>query len=392
MAATPKSTLMRLSALAATAALASVLATDAASAAACIPFLGCLHVPMPGGPARPRPPAPAPHQQPTGDSGGAAPASPQSVLADLGPPSQQQTAVLKDIYSSKTLGAVGAMDDLIEVNRARAAQADRDYAGVIAQIVANIAGFDKNGVQLKSEDISDHAINESLTNALTAANLPRFETFRGENWSAERLRKMVLDYANNEVEARKQGAQAEILKMKDIDTILQKSSSEVYYRVFETSEMLAAASGQNWFLQRLYKLQGAQVKDDLRENIEHWLEEASALGPQKVDNLALGESSRAIGAYRFRAERIVFDCLTENVAEIGKSPNGKIAAPEEIHQRIQAIAAQKCVPWVMAEFADRDGKLKTKDDAPKPYPLRVIWTANGPKNDGDLYGPAADKV
>jgi len=359
----------------------------------------CVHVPTPFAP-RSAPAARTQRQQQSSGSSSSAPApssgpasaSDNQVLAALQPPSAQQTAVLKGIYPSKTLGAVGVMDDLADITRARNAEQDRDYARVIADIVSQISDHEATGRVSIEEDISEHSVSQALATQLIGADLPRFETFRGENWSAERLRKMVLDFALNEVQARSEGAKAEKIKLSDLDGILKTSSQEVYYRVFETSEMLASASGQNWFLQRLYKLQGAQVKSDLRENIEHWLEDAANLGAGKVDGLALGESSRAIGAYRFRAERIVFDCLTDNVADIAKSQNGKIASPEEIHQRIEAIAADKCVSWVMTEFADHDGKLKIKQDAPKPYPLRVIWTANGPKNDGDLYVPAADKV
>jgi len=356
----------------------------------------CVAVPVPGQRQNARPqsaprhgavPTPA-ASSPSTTSNAPSAADSNAVLAALAPPNAQQTAVLKDIYPSKTLGAVGVVDDFDEIGKTSASDQDRDYTAGITTIINLINDAEKAGKIPKSTDISEHAIIDSLTDALKGAKLARFETFLGENWSAERLRKMILDRAANEVQARFEGAKGEKIAMADLDSILKKSAEEVYVRLFETSEMLAATRGATWFVERLYQTQGDQVSEDMRESAEQWVEQASLAGAADVEKALRRDTSRKVFAYRYRAQRIVFDCLSENVEDISKSQSGGIAPPAEIAQRIAQIEHDQCATWVSAQLLDKDGKVKDQE----PMPLRVIWTQDGAKDDdASLYGPAADQ-
>ena len=120
------------------------------------------------------------------------------ALAALAPTSQAQLQVLKSVSYSSILGEVGSTDDSTVLARWRR-RADRDYTG-------RDRGFDqahqetqKAQGSTKDGDISEHGILESLTAAYKQANLQRFETFLGENWSAERLRGMIIERASNEI-------------------------------------------------------------------------------------------------------------------------------------------------------------------------------------------------
>jgi hypothetical protein len=53
------------------------------------------------------------------------------------------------------------------------------------------------------------------------------------------------------------------------------------------------------------------------------------------------------------------------------------------------ITDKQCAKWVSAQLIGADDKVKPQD----PEPLRVIWTATGPKDDdGSMYGRATDQL
>ena len=76
-----------------------------------------------------------------------------------------------------------------------------------------------------------------------------------------------------------------------------------------------------------------------------------------------------------RGERIVYDCLTENIDTITADEQG--AAPEAvIEKRISDINHDQCMKWVANQLI-KDGMLKPQE----PVPQRVVWTADGPQID-----------
>jgi hypothetical protein len=92
-------------------------------------------------------------------------------------------------------------------------------------------------------------------------------------------------------------------------------------------------------------------------------------------------------ALRYRAQRIIYDCLSDNVEAISSSESG-MATAAEIAKRVADVGQQQCSKWVDAQLKGADGKLKPQD----PLPLRVIWTAEGPKDDPSMYGRASDQL
>jgi hypothetical protein len=88
---------------------------------------------------------------------------------------------------------------------------------------------------------------------------------------------------------------------------------------------------------------------------------------------------------RYRAQRIVFDCLSDNVERISSSETA-IATTGEIEQRIAQTARNECVAWLEHQFGTNTRSIQPQ----KPMPLRVVWSANGPKEDSSMYGRATD--
>jgi hypothetical protein len=322
----------------------------------------------------------------------AAPANPSApspddssrALAALAPTSQAQLQVLKSVSYSPILGEVGSTDDETGVGKTTVSgEADRDYTSKIEDLIKRIKATQKAQGSTKDGDISEHGILESLTAAYKAANLQRFETFLGENWSAERLRGMIIERASSEIGGLFDGTNRGAVSMSDLDTLIKKSAVSVYTRLFETSELLAANRSSSLFVQRLYQVHGDLMNGEVREDAEQLLLRASSAGVATFDPLLRRDPNGF--ALRYRAQRIIFDCLSSNVEAISSADNG-IATPAEIEQRILDTDDKQCSKWVAAQLQGPDGKVKPQE----PMPLRAIWSEAGPKDDPSMYTRAAD--
>ena len=314
------------------------------------------------------------------------PADSSRALASLAPPSsQEQIVVLKSVFPSQTLGVVGSTDDDNQIGKARSLEQDRDYTSKIEDLIKLIEAEQKSRHSTKEGDVTEHAILDSLNDAVKRAKLQKFETFLGENWSAERLRGMILDRVTNEMSGFFDGTNRGAVSMSDLDSIINKAARNVYARLFETSELLAANRGSTLFVQRLYQTHGDIVNGDVREDAERLLLEASTAGVAAVDAVLRRDPDAF--ALRYRAQRIIFDCLSEYVEAISSSDAG-MATPAEIEKHVLDVNQQQCAKWVAGQLQEPDGKLKPQF----PLPLRVIWSAQGPKDDPSMYGHASDQL
>jgi hypothetical protein len=324
--------------------------------------------------------------------GGAAQAAPPSpadssrALASLAPPtSQQEQAMLKSVTSGQSFGAVGASDDLSQIGKDDNAEAGRDYTSRIDDLIKRIQVAQNSQHSTKEGDVTEHAILEALENSIREANLTKFETFLGENWSPERLRVMILDRVENEIGSLFDGTNRGAVTMSDLDLMIKKAARNVYVRLFETSELLAANRSSTLFVERLYQTHGDLVNGEVRESAEQLLADAAASGVATLEP-SLRRDQNAF-ALRYRAQRIIYDCLSDNVEAISSNESG-MATPAEISKGVLDVTQQQCAKWASGQLIGADGKVKAQD----PMPLRVIWTAEGPKDDPSMYGRATDQL
>jgi hypothetical protein len=196
---------------------------------------------------------------------------------------------------------------------------------------------------------------------------------------------MILERVNNEIGTLFEGTNHGAVTMNDLDLIIKKSARNVYSRLFETSELLASNRGSTLFVQRLYQTHGDLVSGEVRESAEQLLSEASSSGVASLEPL-LRRDPNAF-ALRYRAQRIIYDCLSDNVEAITSSESG-MATSAEIAKRVLDVDHDQCAKWVAAQLIGADGKVKPQE----PMPLRVIWTAEGPKDDPSMYGRASDQL
>jgi hypothetical protein len=327
----------------------------------------------------------------SGGSGGApqappSPADSSRALASLAPPTTQQAqALLKSVTPSQSLGTVGAADDLNQIGRDDNAEAGRDYTSRIDDLIKRIQIAQNTQHSTKEGDVTEHAILEALESSIREANLTKFETFLGENWSPERLRVMILDRVQNEIGGLFDGTNRGAVTMNDLDLMIKKAAKNVYARLFETSELLAANRSSTLFVERLYQTHGDLVNGEVRESAEQLLADAAASGVATLEP-SLRRDQNAF-ALRYRAQRIIYDCLSDNVEAISSNESG-MATPAEISKGVLDVTQQQCAKWASGQLIGADGKVKAQD----PMPLRVIWTAEGPKDDASMYGRATDQL
>ena len=180
------------------------------------------------------------------------------ILASLGAPSSaEQSRVLKGVSASPVLGVVGSTKDLQDIGRPASKEDDRDYVGALDRIVNRLAGAQDKNLAMPG-DASASSIEQSLLKAIKEARLDTFERFASESWTAERIRKLVLDRAYNDLDPLLKGNTRGQVRMEAIDPVIQRAAQAIYRRIFETSELLAK-SGRNQFIQRLYQSTGGRV-------------------------------------------------------------------------------------------------------------------------------------
>jgi len=306
------------------------------------------------------------------------------VLATLAAPSSRvQNEVLKNVSVSTTITEVGTTKDLAALGKAASKEADRDWTKKVQLIIAKFQRNQDKRITTPG-DVTEHAIEQSLEKAIKNAKLDIFESFIGENWTAERLRVKILDRVLADVDRLFEGNNRGYAPMQELDNLIQRHARGTYRRIFEVSELLAANRGSALFVQRLYQTHGGLVDDQLREVTDSMITRTSnaALGKFEV---ALRQDENGF-ALRYRAQRIVFDCLSENVERISSSETG-IATVDEIQQKIEDTGKKDCLEWLERQFgADARALLPQK-----PMPLRVVWSFNGPKDDPSMYGRPTDR-
>jgi hypothetical protein len=167
--------------------------------------------------------------------------------------------------------------------------------------------------------------------------------------------------------------------MEELDRLIHRSAESVNHRLFEISELLAANRSTALFAQRLYQTHGRMVDDQLREVTDGMITKAANMAVVRFDSLMRRDEDGV--AVRYRAERIVLDCLSENVVRISSSETG-IATVGEIEQKIVQTATGQCIAWLENQFGTDKDKLKPQ----KPMPLRAVWSPSGPRDDPSMYG------
>jgi hypothetical protein len=314
------------------------------------------------------------------------------VLASKGAPAaKDQVTILQYVASSEVLGVVGSTKDLEQVGQAFSKEDARDYTGRIKDILDKFRKEQDKGKNSRPGDVTEQAMEQSLEKAFASAKLDTFETFLGENWSVERLRVMILELVSNELGRLFDGNNRGNAPMLALDNLIQRSAQSVYRRTFEMSELLAANRSATLFVQRLYQTHGDLLDDRTREGADGMITQAANAAVAKLDGLLRRDENGF--ALRYRAQRIVFDCLSDNVQQVSSSDT-TIRTVSEIEQKVATTGGTTCIRWLDRQFgtqlAGRDNQIDRARLTPQqPVPMRAIWSAEGPTFDASMFGRAS---
>src|ERR1043166_7435530 len=297
----------------------------------------------------------APREEASGDD--VRPGKPDKVAVSQGAPSSaEQTRVLQRIASNVAVADVGSTKDLNEVGQQSVSNdRNRDYTTKIKEIIDRFKEAQSRARDTSPGDVTAHAIEQSLERAVKNAKLDLFERFLNESWTSERLRTMILERVDADLTPLFEGNNRGNAPMDALDSLIQKASESVFRRIFETSELLAANKSSALFMQRLYQTHGTLVDGELRETADRMITRAS-LGAVNRYETARRRDPNGF-ALRYRAQRIVFDCLSENVEKITSSETG-ILTNGEIRNKIAKTSDAVCAAWLENQFGAEKAELK----------------------------------
>jgi hypothetical protein len=274
--------------------------------------------------------------------------------------------VLKSVGVAATLTAVGR-DDRIRVGVSQADDYRRDLQKAVEDFVDYF--IRAQGKTNHVGDITQLAIERALDKAYEGARLGDFERFAGENWTTERFKVAILQRARVDVPRLKTGTNQGVVKLADVEDLIEKSARIVYRRTFETSEFLAMNRSVANFIKYMSEHGGIPEGRQDRAGAESFLTDAAGLaltGPEIERQIVSDEVGYAL---RYRATRVMIDCFADRIR--GEQDLGDVA------EKVRDYARGACSPWVVALFSSTN--LKT------PMPQRAVWESGGPRTDPSMY-------
>jgi hypothetical protein len=295
---------------------------------------------------------------------------------------------------SKSLGNVGVEEEIDTARLDQGREQNRDYSTALKSLFTKIGINERNSTRdgsssLAQGDVTQHAVDRSVAKAYEVANLATFEQFKDEQWTQERFRVAMLERAQAEVPGLLFGNNFRRVEMDTIDEMIGRAARSIYKRALETSELIAVNQATARFTRALYELYGPLENDNLRAGVEEMLLGANHSAFADYEERFVRSEYGVI--LRYRAERILNDCLTSNIEDI-VSKKGEPLTKELMIDRVEELARGECRNWVVNALGDPKKPTSKEDDekALKPLPVRAVWVSPGkPRTDASMFGRAS---
>jgi hypothetical protein len=294
---------------------------------------------------------------------------------------------------SKGLGNVGVEEEIDTSRLDQGRDQNRDYAGALKSLFEKIGITERNNSKdgssaLSQGDVTQHAVDRSVAKAYQGASLATFEQFKDEQWTQERFRVAMLERARAEVPGLLYGNNFRRVEMDTIDEMIGRSARAIYKRALETSELIAVNQATARFTRALYELYGPLENDNLRAGVEEMLLGANRSAFADYEERFVRSEYGVI--LRYRAERILNDCLISNIEEI-VSKKDQPLTKELMIDRVDELARGECRNWVVNALGDPKETAGQEDQKVlKPLPVRAVWVAPGvPRTDASMFGRAS---
>lgn len=264
-------------------------------------------------PNKPRPPRKE-TSTPSGGSGSKSESGSKKEAA-APPPAPASEAVLKDIAAKR--------EELQAFQAAQLEDRQRDVDRAIDIFLATLKSFHtdlRNSPRVHAAALND--INQvtkaevriAVEDAYKNTNLSLFDRVPGDLWTKERIMVLVLTQSRPGLRPFFDGVGAKGPSMDDIRRVIADAAAIVYSRTLEANELLGVSYSYDRLIRVIYEHSdgpiGFLVGADADEKLEQI--EAATLGTSRLQ--VAGRSD--VFANRYRARRILFDCLTSGLPSI----------------------------------------------------------------------------
>ena len=301
-------------------------------------------------------------------------------------------AVFKGIIVSKGLSSVGVEDSIDTARQDMDREKARDYSSAIEQILATIrdamASTARNGIATLSQgDVTKHALDQAVTQTYQDARLATFEQFLGEQWTNERLRVAIVMLANTKMPELLDGNNFKRVEMKTLSEIIDKAGRDVYKRTLEMSELIAMNQATGRFMRVMFETHGSVQTDDQSVVMEDILHAGSTEAFK--DYVERFQRSDLGVVMRYRAERVLMDCLTANVDKLVEGDSKKLSKQTAI-AKIKELANGECRNWIVKAIGEpKPGTAQEDEKILQPLPVRAVWVDGEAKTDASMFGRAS---
>lgn len=320
------------------------------------------------------------------------------------------TTVEKAITDSKNIAAF--QNEILERARAEKQEEGRNVEKAITGLIDELKRqhqriLEDKGANVKAatgldiNQITAGELRPALEDAYRQSKLSSFERYAGELWTRDRLMVSVVNQAKSGLAPYFEGVGARGPTMTQIKELFNNSSKEMYARALEINEVVGVSLGFDRFVRTMYE--NADKDASLWEPDRNGRFEQPDSKYERVATLMINRviendpTVRAEGKssdnpslmkidlierqflYRFRARRVIYDCLSSRYSEfVGKAPSGKIieagyTAGDGDNQQGTSVGSQKNVP--VLKGGDKQGAKA--DDAPLTNAFVVELTPSG---------------
>jgi hypothetical protein len=164
------------------------------------------------------------------------------------------------------------------------------------------------------------------------------------------------------------------------------ASRSIYKRTLETSELISINQATARSAHALFELHGPAANSDLRAGVEDMPPTASKTAFADYEERFVRSEYGVM--MRYRAERILVDCLSANIEEI-TTVNGHATTKDKMINKTE-LSRGECRNWVVNVIGDpKQNDPKTEEQVLNPLPERAVWIAPGvPKTDAWMLGRA----
>jgi TPR repeat protein len=225
-------------------------------------------------------------------------------------------------------------------------------------------------IQRAGGDVTSSVIETAIDKAYRQAGLSIYESFVGDGWSPDRMRLMMIDEVTNDLSMVLMGIARGSVDPAQIGMVVERAAARIHRRVFEILEFVGASRSASTLRGYLREAGIGGMDGDSAINI------AIKAAAGEIDSLqAVFIREDNPSALEHRVQRIVFDCISENLA-VGGSSARLFTHLDELEQRVGSVMRSTCSQWIKNQFLNDTGTLKPQ----KPVPSRAIWSAEGPKD------------